>query len=149
MSCRTLLIVSFTFLASRGAEWTLQGMIMEWHAQAYIHALSQPFEHIALQVPRFTQEGKNERLLHLPEVIRIPIFSGQALGIRWEEFKVAALVHHIGHTPHQGHYRACVLHNQQWFHADDSAVPHLVDSANSTIQSGTYLLFLTRIWLQQ
>ena len=131
------------------AEWILQGMIMEWHVQGYIHALSQPFEHIALQVPSFTQEGKNERLLHLPEVIRIPIFSGQALGIRWEEFKVAALVHHIGHTPHQGHYRACVLRNQQWFHADDSAVPRLVDSANSTIQSGTYLLSLTRIWLQQ
>ena len=59
------------------AEWTLQGMIMEWRAQAYIHALSQPFEHIALQVPRFTQEGKNERPLQLPEAIRIPIFSGQ------------------------------------------------------------------------
>ena len=133
----------------QSASWTLQDMITAWHMQAYVHALSLPFEHVALQVPRFTQAGKNEQPLQLPETVGLPIFSGEALEIRWEHFKIVALVHHIGHSPHQGHYRACVLHNRQWFHADDSAVPHLVDSANRATQSGTYLLFLTRIWLQQ
>ena len=131
------------------ADWTLQSMIIAWHMQAYIHALPMHFDHLALQIPRFTQHRKNEQPPQLPSIIRIPIFTGQDLGISWEEYKVVALVHHIGPSTHQGHYRTCVLKDQQWFHADDIAVPHLVESINRAIQSGVYLLFLTRIWLQQ
>ena len=133
----------------QSADWTLQSMITAWHTQAYIHALPMQFEHLALQIPRFTQHRKNEQPLQLPATIRLPIFTGQDLGISWAEYKVVALVHHLGPSPHQEHYRTCVLKDQQWYHADDSAVPHLVESINQAIQSGIYLLFLTSVWLQQ
>ena len=133
----------------QAADWTLQSMVTAWHTQAYIHALPMQFEHFALQIPRFTQHRKNEQPFQLPATIMLPIFTGQGLGISWEAYNVVALVHHLGPSPRQGHYGTCVLKDQQWYHADDSAVPHLVESISRAIQSGTYLLFLTRIWLQQ
>ena len=59
--------------------------------------------------------------------------------MRWSEYGIEALIHHIGPSPLQGHYRTCVNKDQQWHNADDSAVPHSVGPIDRAIQAGIYL----------
>ena len=107
-------------------------------------ALTEDFSHLVLQAPRFTREVKNEQPLHLPEHVSLSMFVGQNLRVERKEDNIKDLVHRVGNSPFQGHYRSCVKREHQCFHADDSAEPTAISNLCSRIQSGIYLIHVSK-----
>ena len=80
----------------------------------------------------------------LGEHVSLSMFVGQDLRVERKEDNIKALAHRVGNSPFQGHYRSCVKREHQCFHADDSAEPTAISNLCSRVQSGIYLIHVSK-----
>ena len=102
----------------------VQQMLDRWHRQDRVHAALQFPPSFVLHMGRFefdTHSGtslKRGYRMHLDRVIELPLLDN-AGGIMRVSVDLCAVAYHLGDTPVSGHYKALVLHRNEFYVADD------------------------------
>ena len=96
---------------------TLQQVINAWYRQGEYNALTYTDGVVVVQLGRFVNGRKNMTPIS-GEAIWLPIFA-EGINVVWESFRVTAVQVHLGHSPHQGHYRSLLRAGGLWLYQDD------------------------------
>ena len=97
---------------------TLQQVINAWYRQGEYNALTYTDGVVVVQLGRFVNGRKNMTPISVGEAIWLPIFA-EGINVVWESFRVTAVQVHLGHSPHQGHYRSLLRAGGLWLYQDD------------------------------
>lgn len=66
------------------------------------------------------------------------------IALRDEQYKLSALIEHMGHTKESGHYTATCAVSGKWFLFDDSKAPQQITEMKMIEKSNPYLIFYTK-----
>ena len=56
-------------------------------------------------------------------MVELPHFYGQGLELHWAQYRIQALICHLG-SSHSGHFRAVLRHDDQWLLCQDHELRH-------------------------
>ena len=123
----------FMLQVPRARSWTLTQAFHAWSEVGHPRAVSWSGRVLIVQLGRYV-DGRN--------AVMVPVFD-EGGRVRLEEYRVAAVVVHLGPRPTSGHYRALLRDGDRWGYSDDNARATLVD-LTAEHRKNAYLLFLVR-----
>ena len=128
-------------------EATLQQVINDWYRRGEHNALVYTDGVVVVQLGRFVHGRKNMCPISVDEVLWLPIFA-EGINVVWESFRVTAIQVHLGHNPHQGHYRSLLRVASLWLYQDDGCQAQPA-SLNAIRKRHGYLVWLLKSSAQQ
>ncbi|CAE7763387.1 unnamed protein product [Symbiodinium sp. CCMP2592] len=136
----------------------LQETITSWHGVIAVQALIEAPQMLWLQLPRFVQTGarvqKAKQSISLDvqhRCIRIPVFASTDASrddsIKWCDYRVNAVIYHLGATVSAGHYRTMLFHPQAngGWHTDDGKPAAWCKAVPKQVERNCYLVCATRL----
>ena len=124
---------------------SLQSLIDFWHdGLGVCRAVEEVRGAKLIHISRFLPETgiKNVQCIDFSATVRFPCYLNDAEHIHFFEYKICAIVYHLGATPITGHYRAALRCESRWLVYDDGVLPESMHTLSEQIHSNVVLLWL-------